>query len=168
MPNPVLSNATIISMEEVTTAITWEAPEHHHIEKGNDWYWALGIVAIAGAAAAFMFGNFLLTILVLVAACAMALLSVRPPAVIPFSVSTRGLRIGDTLYPYSTLESYAIDESRGYSQLLVKSKRLYMPLLILPLPEEYVHDIDDLVGTRLPEEELEEPFIQTVLEFFGF
>ena len=156
-------------MEEVTQAITWEAPEHHHIEKGSDWFWVLGILAVSGSIAAFFFGNFLFAVLILIGAGTMALLAGRQPAVIPFSVSTRGVRVGDTLYPYSTLDAYFIEEESPLGpQLLLRSKRIHMPLIILPLPEEYIHDIEDLLLDRLPEEELEEPLANKILEFFGF
>jgi hypothetical protein len=156
-------------MAEVTQAITWEAPEHHHFEKGNDWYWVLWILAICGAVAAFFFGNFLFAILILIGAGSMALVAARQPAVIPFSVSTRGVRIGDKIYPYSTIESYYLDETNLINpQLLLKSKTFYLPLLIMPIPEEYIDDIEDLLRDRLPEEELEEPLVHKILEMFGF
>jgi len=156
-------------MAESTRAITWEAPEHHHIEKGSDWFWALGIVALCGAIAAFFFGNFLFAILILVGAFSMSLVAVRPPAVISFSISTRAIKLGEKSYPYSSLESYFLDEEnpRG-PQLLLKAKSLYSPLIILPIPEEYVDDIEDLLLDRLVEEELEEPLANKILEVFGF
>lgn len=156
-------------MAEVTSAITWEAPEHHHIEKGHDWFWALGLIATAGAAAAFIFGNVLFGIVILLGAIVMVLHALSEPKIIPFAVTTRGVRVGSELYPYTTLESYFIDEDNEFGpQLLVKSERMFMQLLILPIPEEYVDDIDDLLGSRLPEETLEEPFAHKLLEFFGF
>jgi len=156
-------------MAEVINAITWEAPEHHHIEKGTDWFWALGIVAIAGAIAAFVLGNILFGVVILLGASTMTLFALREPKVIPFAVTTRGIRISETVYPYTTLETYYIDEDNEQGpQLLVKSRRIFVPLLILPLPEEHVDDIDDLVGSRLSEEMLEEPFSHKLLEFFGF
>lgn len=156
-------------MKEVTRAITWEAPEHHHFEKSNDWFWVLGIVAISGALAAFFLGNFLFAIVILIGAGSMALLANREPQVIKFSVTTRGIRLGERLYPYSTMESFCLDEENPLGpQLLLKSKRLYMPLLILPVPPDHIDDIDDLLIDRLPEEDLEEPFAHKVLEFFGF
>ena len=156
-------------MAEVINAVTWEAPEHHHIEKGSDWFWALGIIALCGAIAAFFFGNFLFAILILVGGGAMALATAKRPSVIPFAVSSRGIRVGEKLYPYSTLEAYFIDEENPNGpQLLLRSKHLYMPLIIMPIPEEYVHEIEDLLLTRLPEEELEEPLATKILEVLGF
>lgn len=156
-------------MEETTRAVTWEAPEHHHIEKGSDWFWALGIVALCGAIAAFFFGNFLFAILILIGGAAMALAAAKRPSIIPFAVSTRGIRVGDIIYPYSTLEAYFIEEENPNGpQLLLRSKRFYMPLIIMPIPEQYVHEIEDLLLGRLPEEELEEPLANKILEIFGF
>lgn len=156
-------------MNETTRAITWEAPEHHHVEKGNDWYWVVGIIAISAAAAAFFLGNFLFAILILIAAVSLTLVSLRTPRIIPFSVSTRGIRIDDAIYTYPTLVSYHIDVMNyPEPQLLIKAKKLYMPLLVMPLPEEYLDEIEDMLQAKLPEEELEEPFLYVLLEFFGF
>ena len=156
-------------MEDVVRAVTWEAPEHYHTEKSNDWFWVVGIISIAGAIAAFFFGNFLFAILILVAAASLSLVALRHPRVIPFSVSTRGVGVDDTFYTYSSLDSYFIDEvNYPTPQLLLKTKKFYLPLVVLPLPDEHLHDIEDILSVRLPEEELEEPFINLLLEFFGF
>lgn len=156
-------------MVEVTNAVTWEAPEHHHVEKGSDWFWVLGLIAGGGAIAALVLGNVLFSIVVLLGAIIMALFALNDPRVIPFAVTARGVRIGTMIHTYNTLESYCIDEEheRG-PQLLVKSARMFMPLLILPLPKEHVDSVEDLIAARLPEEELEEPLSNRVLEFFGF
>ena len=65
--------------------------------------------------------------------------------------------------------SYYIDDDDPKGpQLLVKGERLIMPLIVIPLPEEEVDEIEDLIAMKLPEEHLEEPFFAKVLEFFGF
>lgn len=160
-------------MEQVSNeqlkSITWEAPEHHHTEKTGEWYTILGIVCLAASAAAFMVGNALFGILILLAGITMTLTSLRAPEVIPFSVSSRGVRVDERLYPFTNLESYYIDEEdpRG-PQLLLKGERLVMPLIVIPLPADAVDEIEDIIRDRLPEEHLEEPFFSKVLEFFGF
>jgi len=32
---------------DISSTITWSAPEYHYYEKTADWYWALGIIAAA-------------------------------------------------------------------------------------------------------------------------
>ena len=156
-------------MEEVTRAIIWEAPEHNYGEKSADWYWVLGIVATGAAIAAFLLGNFLFTILIIVGAFSMALISARKPQVIEYEVANRGIRIGDAMYNYSTLDSYCIDEESSETPtLLVKSKSMHLPLLSIPLPVDHVYAIEDFLLERLPEDDLEEPFGHKLLEFVGF
>jgi hypothetical protein len=156
-------------MAEAVRAVTWEAPEHHHIEKSSDWFWALGVLAIAGGGAAILFDNTLFGVLIILGAAVMMAVALREPDILPYAVTTRGVRVGNDLYPYSTLESFYIDDEHGLGpQLLVKSQHMLMPLIILPIPEEYVDEIDDLIGARLAEEHMEEPFAHKLMEFFGF
>ena len=150
-------------------AITWEAPEHNHFEKSSDWFWALGILALCGSIAAFFFGNFLFAILILIAAAVVAMNANREPEIIPYAITTRGLRVGEELYPYSTLEAYYIDEDAPDGpELLARSEKMFMHMIVMPIPEEHIEDIEDILETRLPEEYLEEPFFTKLLEFFGF
>ena len=99
----------------------------------------------------------------------MALRAVKPPAVVPFMVGKKGVRVGEKLFTYSNLDSYFIDEEDEKGpQLLLKAKSMYSPLIVMPIPEEYMDDIEDILKERLPEEELYEPLGHKVLEMFGF
>ncbi|NCN52750.1 hypothetical protein GW943_03005 [Candidatus Parcubacteria bacterium] len=156
-------------MAEAVQAVTWEATQHHHIEKGQDWFWILGLIAVAGAVAAFIFGDVLFGVVILLGAIVMAVFALHEPEMKFFAITTRGLRIEDQLYPYATLESYYIDEDHPQgAQLLIKSERMFMPLLIIPIPDEYTEEIDEILRVRLLEEHLEEPLAHRLLEFFGF
>ena len=156
-------------MAEAVQAITWEAPQHTHIEKGNDWFWVLGLLAVAGAAGAFIFGDILFGMVILLGALLMGIFAIHEPEDKFFAVTTRGVRIGEELHPYSTLESYYIDEDHVEGpHLFIKSEKLFMPLMIMPIPEEYIEDIDEILRIRLLEEHLEEPLSHRLLEFLGF
>jgi hypothetical protein len=156
-------------MAEVVNMVSWEAYEHAHSEKKADWFWVLGMITLAVTVAAVILGNTLFGIVVLVAGFVMSLTAIRPARIIPYEISTRSIRIDDLNYPYSTLRSFYIDEENPTGpQLLVQSNKMFMPLLILPLPEEYVDDVEELIAARLPEEFLEEPLIHKLLEMVGF
>ena len=161
--------ATILTMEPQVRSVTWEAPEHHHIEKGGDWFFALSIVTIAVVLAAIFLGNFLFAILSGVAGITVAIAASQTPRIIPYAVTVRGIRIDESLYPYTTLRSFHIDEDdpRG-PQLFVMSQKRFMPLLVLPIPEEYIDDIEDIMVGRIAEEFIEEPFFHVLMEFLGF
>jgi hypothetical protein len=159
-------------MESVSTglrSISWEAPEHHHVEKGNDWFFALAIIVVALVITAILFDDVLFAVFLGVAGGVLGVAAAKRPSIVPFSVSVRGVKIEDHLHPFSTLESFYIKEEdpRG-PQLLLKSKRKLMPLIIMPIPLAHIDDIEDILAERLDEEELEEPLFEKILELFGF
>ena len=129
-------------------AISWEAPEHHHVEKGNDWFFALAIIILALVIVAVLFDNVLFALLIGLAGGALGVSAAKRPAIVP---------------------SYNIDEDdpRG-PQLLVKSQQRFLPLIVMPIPVDHVDDIEDILKERLEEEELVEPFLVKILELFGF
>jgi len=156
-------------MSEQVKSITWEAYEHNGAEKGSDWFWILGIITLTVTVSAILLGNTLFGILIFIAGLVTALHATQPPRLIAYAVTQRGLRIDDTLYPYSTLEAFYIDEEDEMGpQLLVKSEKMFMPMLILPIPEDHIDEIEDILAPRLPEEHLEEPFVGKFLEYVGF
>ncbi len=156
-------------MEPTARSVTWDAPEHHHIEKGGDWFFALLIITVAAVVAAVLLDNVLFALLCGISGGTLAIAASKRPKIIPYGVSVRGIKINDALYPFTTLRSWHIDEEhpRG-PQLLVLSQKYLMPLLVLPIPEEYVDDIEDIIAERLPEEFIEESFFNKLLEFLGF
>ncbi len=157
------------TMEQTPRAITWEAPEHNHIEKGGDWFFAFTIIFIAIVVSAILLGNTLFALLMAVAGLTLAISVSRRPAIIPFAVTVRGVRMGDELFPYSALDSYCIDEDDPKGpQLLIKVHQRFMPLMILPLPPDHVDDVEEILRDRLPEEHLEESIFIKLLEIFGF
>lgn len=156
-------------MEQALRSISWEAPEHHHVEKGNDWYFALAIIVVALVIVALLLGDVLFAVLLGLAGGVLAVAAAKRPSVVPFSISVRGVKIEDKLHAYSTIDSFHIDEEdpRG-PQLFLKSKQKFMPLIIMPIPADHVDDIEAILKERVDEEELEEPIFEKVLEILGF
>jgi len=99
----------------------------------------------------------------------MGIVARQEPDIIPHAVTNRGLRVGETLHPYSTLKCFYIDEDhRRGPHLLALSHKTFMPLIIVPIPGEYIEEIEIILEPRLPEEHLEEPFSDRLLELVGF
>ncbi|MEY2665729.1 MAG: hypothetical protein RLZZ480_834 [Candidatus Parcubacteria bacterium] len=156
-------------MEPAVRAVSWEAPQHHHVEKGNDWFFALAIIVLAFIIVAVIMGNVMFAVVMGLAGGVLAMSAAKRPAIVPYSVSVRGIKVEDEFFPYTRLRSYHIDEEdhRG-PQLLVRTERKSIPLLVLPLPINHVDDIDDILSERLPEEFIQEPLGFKILELFGF
>lgn len=156
-------------METTTHSLSWEAPEHTHYEKSHDWFWTLGILAVAASVTSIILNNALFGMVILLGAITVFITGNRKPRVIPFEISKRGVRIENDLYPFPTLESYSIDsENADGPQLILKSKKLFMMLLVIPLPENSIDAVERILNPRLKEEHLLEPLGHKILEYFGF
>ena len=154
---------------QIPRSITWEAPEHHHVEKGNDWFFALIIIVVALVIVAILFGNMLFSVLIAVSGITLAISAAKRPSIIPYAVTVRAIKIDQDIYPYTSLESYTIDEDNPYGpQLLIKSKHKFMPLIVLPIPRTQIDNIEEILHSKLEEEELEESLLMKILEMFGF
>jgi len=156
-------------MEPTARDISWEAPQHHHVEKGNDWFFALAIIVVALVIVAVMFNNVLMALLIGIAGGVLAMAAAKRPAIVPYGVSVRGVKVEGELHPFSSLSHYHIDEEdpRG-PQLLLQSKKKFSQLIVMPLPVDQIDNIEALLRGRLNEEELYEPFALKVMELFGF
>jgi hypothetical protein len=154
-------------MEQIRS-VTWEAPEHTHPDKGGDWYFALGIVTVSVVVASVIFSNFLFAILSALSGASIAIAASQPPRIVRYGVSARGIQVDTTLHPIAMLRSYYLndDDPRG-PVLLVLSQKTFAPMLVIPVPEEYLDEIEVLLNERLPEEFLEEPLLSRLLEKVG-
>ena len=162
------SNRGRISGMEQVRSVAWEAPEHTHPDKGGDWYFALGIITISVVVAAIIFSNFLFAILAALSGASIAVAASQPPRIIRYGVSPRGIQVETTLHPIASLESFYIndDDPRG-PVLLAVSKKSFTPMIVVPIPEEYIDEIDDILGERMAEAYLEEPLVHRLLDKIG-
>ncbi len=148
--------------------ISWDAPEHHYTEKNNDWYWGVGIITLTAAALAFIFGNVIFGILIIVGVFALVVHAARKPSVIHIEINDRGIVIGEILYPFLTLESFWIDAEEHPPKILLKSTKTFMPYIIIHIAEIDREHVREVLLKYIAETEHHEPVMQKILERFGF
>ena len=149
--------------------ITWRIEEYSHREKGPDWFWALGVIAIAGAAIAVIYHDTLFGIFIVLAAVILGAYAARKPDVIEIAVSEAGVRIRDYFYPYEKLKSFGIDESELGNHLILESTRAIAPIISISLPLTIDADaLAALLRTKLPEKEHREQASHKIMEHLGF
>lgn len=148
--------------------IVWTAYEHSHTDKGSDWFWAFGIVAVSCAIVAVLFKNFLFALLILIGAFTLSLLSSRTPEKRTFALTPRGVMIDDALYPYEMLAAFWIhDRDTDHAQLIIDARRFMTPHIISSLEDVDTEAVHEYLLAHLPEEEIFEPLGQRILEKFG-
>jgi hypothetical protein len=149
--------------------IEWEELEYEFFEKKSDWFWALGIISISIAVTSVILGNLLFAILILVGSFTLALYAAKKPDIVHYEINQKGVVIEDKLYPYNSLDSFWVDSDREKPKLLVTSKKLLAPHIIIPLNEELDTDmIRDYLLDRVDEEEQRESLSTQIMEYLGF
>ena len=151
-----------------STPIRWHAYEHEHIERGRDWYWALGIFAVAVSLISALLGNILFGILILVAAGTLAALASSPPPLVEFELSDRGIRVGETMHRYEEIISFWVeDHDANPPVLLVDTIKWLSPNLVIPLSDADPRLVRAYLAERVEETPMKEPAWHKVFEFFG-
>src|SRR3990167_9863026 len=133
--------------------IEWDAYEYEHKERSSDWFWATGIIAVAIAIISVIFGNIIFAILVLVGSFSLSLFVNREPEAIRCTIDDTGVTRGKVKYPYSTLSSFWIDTYHSHKKIILKSKKLLMPLIIVPMGNDApLDELDEILDRFLSRE----------------
>src|SRR5437868_3233478 len=97
-------------MADINTVVRWSAYEHDHVERSSDWFWALGIVAICAALTSILFHDLLFGALILLAAVILGLIARKPPELMEFELSDKGVRCSGKLHRYSEIISFWVED----------------------------------------------------------
>lgn len=147
----------------------WSAYEHEHIERGADWYWALGVIAVSVAVTAILLHDFLFAVLILIAAFTIALLSREAPDIAKFEISDRGIRVNDVMHRFDEIISFWVEEEHpgGRPLLLVDTVKFLSPNLIIPIEHIDPKLVRAYLKERCEETHMKEPLSHKIFEYLG-
>ena len=147
----------------------WDTLEHWYTEKTNDWYASVIIISGAGIALGFLLGNFLIITLIFIGTITFILMAARRPEEVRVQILRKGVRVGNILYPYRTLDGFAIIDYTPEHRLLLESSKFFLPLISITIADDIdVDDLHDEMSQHLPEKELHESLPQLLMERIGF
>ena len=151
----------------------WQTLEYENRERSADWFWAVGIITISIAVTSIIFNNILFALVVLLGEFSLSLYAARPPKEIDIVLDDMGVRIEKFFYPYRTLESFWVEETEHRARVLIKSQRLIMPYIIVPIShyddeEVEPEEIRKFLGRYLPEVFHSESTFHHMMEYLGF
>lgn len=147
--------------------VSWQVPAYEYRPKTADWNWALGIITVACAIAAFFFGNYLFCIIILLSGSLLGIYGSKVPPVLSVAITERGVRVDSTLYPYSSLRSFWVSES-DHPVLILASHHAMVPLITIPLGHEDPLVVREVLLPFVDEEEMAEPLFHRFLDAIGF
>lgn len=148
--------------------ISWDTFEYLHTEKNQDWYWIVGIITISIALISIILNNVIFAILIIISGFTLSLFASRRPKVITIELDRVGVTVGEKQHLYKELDSFWIETRDHYPRILFKSKKIFMPYIMVLIENTDPDSIDDFLSKYLPKEEHVEPFLEKLLLYFGF
>lgn len=156
-------------MEEITIrTIRWSAPEYVHKDRSVDFFWTIGLIALASCGLALWLHNYLFAIFILIAGSCLILFSIRHPQEMQFTAQTEGLYIGKELYEWNKLQGFSIKKDEPYAKLILLTSKKFLPLYTIPLPPELSTEVKESFTKFIPLMELVESPSMLFMEKLGF
>ncbi len=149
--------------------ISWQVYEHMDKERSVDWYWAVIIIALSIAIIAFLLNNGFFAILIIIGTALLLTHTTKQARLFEISLDQRGLTIGKDRFPFVHLDSFWVDVTDEENPMIIfRSKKPFMPLLIVPLDDYHHLDIRDFLLQYLEEKEMHEPLSHKIMDKLGF
>ncbi len=152
--------------------IVWHVLTHEHKERSADWYWALGLGAILGAALSIYFANYLLAVILIVGGASIGILAARGPREHEVKLDKRGVTMDGTLYPYRAIHSFWVEDHELLGEraprLFIATQGLVLPRHTVPLDDaNHGASVRQYLLQYIPEEEQEPHLSEYLAELLG-
>ncbi len=132
--------------------VNWEAREYIEYKKNAGWYVGLAIVVIALSALAIWLQWWTFLALVIVASVALLTYTARPPRLLHYSLTEKGLTEGNNLYKFEDFRSFGVQSENNHFSIVLMPKKRFALRVTVYFPEAEGEQIVDVFGARLPME----------------
>lgn len=152
-------------MANSSNSISWEAEEYIVQSHNTIWYIGLFVTTVALCVLAFFLQWWTFLILVVLSAITILISTLRPPRRIKYSLNQDGLTEGNSLHKYEDFRAFGIlKENSNFSAVLIPKKRFALSVKVY-FPGNSGEAIVDVLGARLPMEEVKMDFLDRIVNF---
>lgn len=166
----VFSQAPEAAPSEPKGLVSWSASEFIAYQKNTGWYMTVLLAVLALATIVFFATghDIISTVSIVVVGVLFMVFSSRKPRVLNYAISEDGIHIGDKLYPFSTLKSFAVvDEGMLHSIALMPIRR-FMPAVSMYCEAQDEAQIVGILGSFLPQEERKQEIVDRFMHKIRF
>ena len=149
--------------------LEWTFVEYEEKERGNDWFWALGIIVVASTTTSIIYKNYFFGLFLIIGGVLLAMFAVKKPDLVFYELNDKGLKIKNRLYPYENIKAFFVKENADNATLFIKSERLFMPIFSMPVKLELAENVRSfMLKGEVPEEEIKEHVSEKIMDYLGF
>ena len=161
--DPVAAPATDESLTK-ENPVNWTAQEYIHLEKGWLWF-AVFVVLVLGIIALdiLLLHTWTISLLTIVIAIAIIVYARRAPRTLHYALSPgRGLYVGERLYHFEEFKAFGLIRDGQHQSIMLIPVKRFAPGVSVYFPVEAGEQIVDILGKRLPMEDLKLDAIDVV------
>ena len=148
--------------------IKWQALEHEDKEHSTDWFWALGVIVIAGSIAAIIFADYFFAMILVLGGIMLGYFATKKPEMVNYELNEKGLKINNELYPYKNMKSFWV-QTEIKPILFLKLNRIIMHIISMPIEIQNAEETKTtMLENNITEEEMKEHVSEKIMETLGF
>ena len=145
--------------------VSWQAEEYIVRSHNAGWYIGLFIVGGALCALSIFLKWWTFLILVILSVITILISALRPPRKINYTLDTNGLTEGTNLHKFENYKAFGIvKDDDHYLAVLIPKKRFGISTRVY-FPEGNGEAIVDMLGARLPMEQVKPDFLDKIVNF---
>jgi len=149
--------------------LSWEAPEYVVYKKTVGWYIGFGILLAFLLFSALIMQSILTAVVFLLGGILIFVHSERPAKIISYDIRSTGVRMGKEFYLFRELSAFNVVERGDGVYMLLKSKRLLLPLIHMPLGDTNHEEVVEVMSEKIPQDpEFVEPLADIIAHWAGF
>lgn len=148
--------------------LEWSALEYEEKERSADWFWALGIIVLTASLTSIIYSNYFFAVLLILSGALLGFFAKKKPDTVSYELNEKGLKIRTRLYPYENIKSFWV-QTGGKPILFIKSERAFMPVISIPIEQNFAAQIrSTMLAKNIAEEEMKEHASEKIMESLGF
>lgn len=149
---------------DLSEPFSWHAPEGMHMQRSTVWYVGFALVSVGLIAVAILLiKSWSFAVLIPVMAAALLSLTLKQPRIINYSISPKGVYVADKLYDFSEFRGFGVIEDRGQFSILLLPVKRFSPGLTIYFSKAEGETIVDMLGARLPMQEIKPDVLEKII-----
>lgn len=151
--------------------LEWQSYSREPVERSEDWFWGLIILAFFAGLISLVFGNLLLALIIGLGAFSLYRHERQPADTeVVVKIDKRGVQLNHELFTYEKIRSFWIEERKENKPptLILHYQRMFVPNIHVPIIGLDPETVRLSLLKFGEEEKHQETFTEHIFETFGF
>lgn len=164
------SPAVPAAQSKPTTEVSWSASEFIAYHKNVGWYMlaVIGLFVFAGAVFLLSGGDFISSGSILLIGVLSLTYASRKPRVLTYQITKDGVRIGEKLYTYGTIKSFALIDEGAFRSISLLPMQRFMPAISMYFEPQDESKIVEALSGFVPREERKQDVVDRMMHKIRF